>query len=90
MVNLMSAHHRRERCNKYFLTARAPRISGISVFRSSTRQGILGGAPDPILQDAHLGGTDSLVARAHIHVRQLTSRAGQLSIVEQARAGHRE
>jgi hypothetical protein len=86
----MSAHHRRERCNKYFLTAIAPRISGISVFRSSTRRGILRGAPDQVLQHAHLRGTDSLVAGAHIHMRQLSSRARRLSIVVQTRPGYRE
>ena len=90
VVNLMSAHHRRERCNKYFLTAIVPTISGIFSFRRRTRWGTLRGAPDQVLQDAHLRGTDSLVARAHIHMRQLSSRTRRLSIVVQTRPGHRE
>jgi hypothetical protein len=86
----MSAHHRRERCNKYFLTAIVPTISGISVFRSSTRRGILRGAPDQVLQHAHLRGTDSLVAGTHIHMRQLSSRTWRFPIVVQARTGYRK
>jgi serine/threonine-protein kinase RIO1 len=83
----MSAHHRRERCNKYFLTASVPTISGISSIHRRTRRGILRSAPDQVLQDAHLRCADSLVARTHIHMRQLSARTGRLSIVVQARAG---